>query len=171
MSNLLWPLHFSLAQSRWRQNARRQGNADKLPQIGPFYWVKLGGRTVLKAKPFSASSGENMDHPDFWTEIVRRDIAPFYRIADQGVIGELANVPYAMERGRVAIAGRPRSATRQFAVYSWERMSESRKKQVLRAFNLGGQPVRFVPDDHEAMIEADRERFLSLLPQVKPTRA
>jgi hypothetical protein len=162
---------FNLRLDRERKWAKKVGlkieTAADNPKQGPFYWLRLGTRTVLKAMPCPANSLESMDHPDFWEAIVDMYIVPFYGIKDARLVRELKNVPYAMPRGRVVMMKRPLDSTKQFVVYSWEKMTNPQKKQVVEEFGLASQfmagLVRFVPDEHEGIIQADNARFEALV--------
>ena len=152
---------------RWAKAVGLNVKTADNPKQGPFYWVRLGSKTILKAMPFPANSLESLDHPDFWETIVDMHVVPFFGIKDPRVIKELKNVPYAMPRGRVAMMKRPLDRTRQFVVYFWEKMTDLQKRQVIEEFDLAVQLmaglVRFVPDEHEGQIEMDRIRFDALV--------
>src|ERR1035437_3734582 len=114
---------------------------------------------------------DTMVHPDFWADIVRSQIAPFYGISDKGIIDELVEVPYAMPRGRVALMQRPLERTKKFVIYHGDTMSDEQKKQILSAFNLNevfhAGLARFSSDEHENSIPYDTDRFLELMQTAK----
>lgn len=155
---------------KWARSIGLRKTAGKGSQ-GPFYWLKLGGKTILKAMPYPADALETMDHPDFWSAIIDSDVVPFYKITDPKIIQELKNVPYAMPRGRVVLVARPIDRVKQFMVWHWEKMTDGQKKQIIEAFDLSAQfyagLVRFASDEHEGQIADDQARFNALLPKRK----
>ena len=160
-------------EQRNAEGDARETRGSSQPHEGPFYWLKLGAKTTLKAMPYAVGSGDWMGHPQFWESLVDSDIAPFFGLTDPGTIRELKNVPYAMPRGRVtAIVGRL-SAPRTFVVYAGEKMTEAQRRQVIRAFSLGEKSkaglIQFRYDEHEVRLVEDAARYLSLL-SAKPKR-
>jgi hypothetical protein len=135
---------------------------------GPFYWVTLGPKTVLKAMTFPAKGYDTMDHPDMWGDIAESTIAPFYGITDPKTIRELKNIPYSMPRGRVVYMPK-KNGGKQFVVYYGfgEEINDSQKKQIINEFDLSAQlragSVTFIPDDHEQMLNEDRAKLKTLL--------
>jgi len=152
-------------ERKWATKVDLRKTAGKGSQ-GPFYWLTLGPKTVLKSMPYPANGQNTMDHPDFWEAIVDSDVVPFFGISNPNVVRELKNVPYAMPRGRVVLIKRPLDNTKKFVVYHYGTLTDSQKKQIIEAFDLAGQfhagLVTFVPDEHHAKIENDSERFLEL---------
>lgn len=160
-------------ERKWASKVGLRKTAGKGYQ-GPFYWLALGNKTTLKAMPYPADSQDTMDHPDFWEAVVDSDVVPFFGISSPAVVRELKNVPYAMSRGRVVLMKRPLDNTRKFVVYHSGKLTDAQKKQVLEAFDLAGQfhagLVTFVPDEHEASLEDDAQRFLELTRVHKPRK-
>ena len=164
-----------LAQGRkWAKAVGLKARSADAPKQGPFYWVKLGSKTVLKAMTFPLESNENIDHPDFWNLLVDLHVAKFYGIKDAETIRELKNVPYAMPRGRVALTDhrifvpKARSCKRLVCAYfGGVEMGDPQMKQVLDGFGLASLfmegLVMFAGDFHERSLKHDEIRYRSLV--------
>jgi hypothetical protein len=158
-------------ERKWAKNIGLQKVGGKGSQ-GPFYWIG----TQLKAMPFPSDTYDTMDHVDFWEALVDSDVAPKHKITDPEVIRQIKDIPYAFNRGRVAVLPRAKTGGKQFVIYygEGEQLNDSQKKQIIEAFDLAAQfhagLVRFVPDEHEARLEDDFQRFSVLTSLPKPKR-
>jgi hypothetical protein len=142
------------------------------PLQGPWYMLYLKPKWVLRCMPMPEL--EFIGHPEFWNELVDREIVPFYKITDRSKIAELKNIPYCMPRGRVGNSSKKYSGRMEWvASYGVDfNYTKEEKAAILSQFNLYSQmlngQVRFLPDDHEVMLRYDHERFLNLITPLDP---
>jgi len=147
---------------KWANKVSLRKTAGK-PKQGPYYWVYLNPNWVLKSVPVEGNA-ETVDHVNFWRNVISPLMSTHYKANER----DINDLPYSMPRGRVQVLP-DRQGRQTWVIYHGLDflMTDSMKKQVLEQFDLSAQwragLVRFVPDDHEIVMQDDFESIKSLI--------
>jgi hypothetical protein len=133
------------------------------PMQGPWYYLYLHPKWVLRTMTFHSDSDTTMDHVVYWRTLAT-EVAAFYKCDGT----RLKDLAYAMPRGRVQhmqkIGGR-----REWVAYHGNdfQYDSTKRIEIVSAFGLNAQHyaglVRFVPDDHEIALAAETEAFKQIV--------
>jgi len=143
-----------------------------VPSIGPWYWLYLRPFWRLVAHPVN-SEADNLDHPEFWRRLCVEIIAPHYSIKTPKKLEVLAQLCYAMPRGRCSKTLLRRGSGAQSFILCYGRdfptgvTEESAKKALLKYFGLMAADrrgiVKMAFDEHERMLVDDCARIQEII--------